>query len=261
MNVEIGVENSIERSVVILDDEAPARERLARLVNQLPGYRVEATFADGLEAVSQIKLLQPDLALLDISVPGMNGIEVARHISVFDSPPAILFCTAYDQYAIQAFEAGAVGYLMKPVRLEKLGLALASASRVSKLQLSQLPDTEIQTPVEASSETLKVKSQRGIELIPLDEVFCFVADGKYVTAKHANGESLLEDSLTQLEERWSKQFVRCHRSALVRIDAIQSFNKSADGTSFLKLCDQEETVPVSRRHLQEIRDILLNQRG
>lgn len=259
MSAEIGVENSIERSVVILDDEAPARERLARLVNQLPGYRVEATFADGLEAISQIKLLQPDLALLDISVPGMNGIEVARHISAFDSPPAILFCTAYDQYAIQAFEAGAVGYLMKPVRLEKLGLAMASASRVSKLQLSQLPEAEVQASPEVSSETLKVKSQRGIELIPLNEVFCFVADGKYVTAKHSNGESLLEESLTLLEERWAKQFVRCHRSALVRIGAIERLDKSAEGASFLKLTNQDETVPVSRRHLQEIREILLNQ--
>ena len=257
----MSADTSVERSVVILDDEAPARERLARLVNQLPGYRVEATFSDGLEAISQIKLLQPDLALLDISMPGINGIEVAKHISTLNNPPAILFCTAYDQYAIHAFEAGAVGYLMKPVRLEKLGIALASASRVSKLQLSQLPEAESQKPVELSSETLKVKSQRGIELIPLKEVFCFLADGKYVTAKHLNGESFLEESLALLEERWSNLYVRCHRSALVRIDAIQRLDRSADGTSVLKLYDQDERVPVSRRHLPEIREILLNQRG
>lgn len=252
---------SADRSVVILDDEAPARERLARLVNQLSGYRVEATFADGLEAISQIKLLQPDLALLDIAMPGISGIEVAKHISGFDTAPAILFCTAYDQYAIEAFEAGAVGYLMKPVRLEKLEQALAAASRVSKLQLQKLSEIDAQVPVEVKSETLKVKSQRGIELIPLNDVYCFVADDKYVTAKHLNGESLLEESLAQLEERFSKDFVRCHRSALVRIDAIQRLDRSSDGVSVLKLTNQDETVPVSRRHAHEIREILLNQRG
>ena len=247
------------RTVVIVDDEAPARDRLARLINQLPGYSVVASFADGLEAIPQIKTLQPDLALLDISMPGINGIEVARHISSFPEAPAILFCTAYDQYAIEAFEAGAVGYLMKPVRLEKLEHAMASASRVSKLRLSQLPEISEPTQVKTVGETLKVKSQRGIQLIPLEQISCFVADGKYVTVKHLEGESLLEESLAQLEHRLAEKFVRCHRSALVRIDAIQRLDRCADGSALLQLANQDQGVPVSRRHMQHIRDILLSQ--
>lgn len=248
-------------SVVILDDEPPARERLARLVNQLPGYQVQAAFADGFEAIAQIELLKPDLALLDISMPGINGIEVARHISRLQNPPAILFCTAYDEYAIKAFEAGAVGYLMKPVRIEKLETALQSASRLNKAQLSQLPESQTEESFSRVGETLKSKSQRGIQLIPLQEVFCFLADGKYVTARHLKGESLLEESLSQLEQRFSKDFVRCHRSALVRIAAIERLDRTTDGASSLKLINQEEGIPVSRRHAQQIRDLLLKQRS
>lgn len=247
-----------ERTVVIVDDEAPARERLARLVDQLIGYKTIAAFNDGLEAVAQIEALQPDLALLDIAMPGISGIEVAKHLSGFNNAPAIIFCTAYDQYAIQAFESGAVGYLMKPVRLEKLDQALASASRLSKLQLSQLPENPQQEIAGQSAETLKVKSQRGVQLIPLGEVVCFVADGKYVMAKHLKGESLLEESLNQLEQQFGEAFVRCHRSALVRISSIQKLEKSSDGSAFLTLLDHDEKVPVSRRHAQQIKEILLS---
>jgi two-component system, LytTR family, response regulator AlgR len=247
-----------ERTVVILDDEAPARERLTRLVDQLIGYRAIAAFSDGLDAIAQIEALKPDLALLDISMPGISGIEVAKHLSGFNNAPAIIFCTAYDQYAIEAFEAGAVGYLMKPVRLEKLDQALASASRLSKLQLAQLPEQPSSENSEPSEETLKVKSQRGIELIPLSEVLCFIADGKYVTARHLKGESLLEESLSQLEQQFSDTFVRCHRAALVRISSIQKLGKSADGSAFLTLSDDGENIPVSRRHAAQIREILLS---
>lgn len=247
----------VERSVIILDDEEPARQRLERLIDQLQGYRLVASCADGLEAIGKIEALQPDLALLDISMPGISGIEVARHVSGFNRAPAIIFCTAHDEYAIEAFDAGAVGYLMKPVRLEKLDRALASASRVSKLQLSQISRTQLAEAEPVAREMLSVKSRRGIQLIPVDEIFCFVADGKYVTARHLQGESILEESLNQLEEQFSQSFVRCHRSTLVRIAAIQRLDRCADGSSFLKLQDQEERLPVSRRHIQHIRSILL----
>lgn len=247
-----------ERTVVIVDDEAPARERLARLVDQLIGYRAIGSFSDGLEAIAKIESLQPDLALLDIAMPGISGIEVAKHLSGFSNAPAIIFCTAYDQYAIEAFDAGAVGYLMKPVRPEKLDQALASASRLSKLQLAQLPEDSSGEVVEQPAETLKVKSQRGVQLIPINEVLCFVADGKYVTAKHLKGESLLEESLNQLEQQFGEAFVRCHRAALVRVSSIEKLDRSPDGTTFLTLTDHLEKVPVSRRHTQQIKEILLN---
>ncbi len=246
-----------DRSVIILDDEEPARQRLQRLIEQLDGYTLVASCADGLEAIGKIEALKPDLALLDISLPGISGIDVARHISGFNKAPAIVFCTAHDEYAIEAFDAGAVGYLMKPVRLEKLGRALASASRISKLQLSQLSGIQPAVSAPVEREMLRVKSQRGIQLIPVDEISCFVAEGKYVTARHLQGESILEESLNQLEEQFSHAFVRCHRSTLVRIAAIQGLDRCADGASFLRLQGQEERVPVSRRHIQHIRSILL----
>lgn len=244
--------------VVILDDEALARERLLRLVESLPNYRVEAAFADGLEAIRQIEILKPDLALLDISMPGVSGIEVARHISGFPEAPAIVFCTAFDEYAVQAFEAGAVGYILKPVRPEKLRAALESASRLNKLQLSQLPRTEeVEDPAQIDKQCLRVKSQRGIQLVPMAEVFCFVADGKYVTAKHSGGETLLEESLAALEEQTAGVFIRCHRSALVRIDAIVSLDRAPDGSHCVSLSEKSISLPVSRRHISDIRGILL----
>lgn len=251
---------SDQLSVVILDDEALARERMFRLVEALPGYSVAAVFSEGLEAIAQIALLKPDLALLDISMPGISGIEVAKHISTFERAPAIVFCTAFDQYAVQAFDAGAVGYLLKPVRPEKLLKALQSASRLNKLQLSQISDQRIASQADDSDqECLRVKSQRGIQIIPMSEVVCFIADGKYVTAKHSGGDTLIEDSLAALEDKHAGLFTRCHRSALVRIGAISGLDRTPDGGHCLVLSDQNYTLPVSRRHLADIRGILLGQ--
>ncbi len=249
-------------SVVILDDEALARERLFRLVEALRGYSVVASFSDGLEAVAQIELLKPDLALLDISMPGINGIEVAKHISTFEHAPAIVFCTAFDEYAIQAFDAGAVGYILKPVRSEKLSKALESASRLSKLQLSQISVQQSSATSEAlDQECLRVKSQRGIQIIPMADIICFVADGKYITVKHRGGDTLIEDSLAALEEQHASLFTRCHRSALVRIDAISGLGRATDGGHCLSLSGQSYTLPISRRHLADIREVLLGQDG
>jgi|MEHZ01.3.fsa_nt_MEHZ010966933.1_3 two-component system response regulator AlgR len=249
---------SDQLSVVILDDEALARERMFRLVEALPGYSVAAVFSDGLDAITQIELLKPDLALLDISMPGISGIEVAKHISTFEHAPAIVFCTAFDEYAVQAFDAGAVGYLMKPVRPEKLLKALGSASRLNKLQLSQISEqTNASLTEDSDQECLRVKSQRGIQIIPMSEVICFVADGKYVTAKHRGGDTLIEVSLTALEDKHSDLFTRCHRSDPVRIGAISGLDRTPDGSHCLSLSDQNYTLPVSRRHLADIRGILL----
>lgn len=256
-------------NVVIVDDEALARDRLFRMIGALSGYRVIAAFAEGQEALKHIPILKPDLVLLDIAMPGLNGIEVAKGLAILEEPPAIVFCTAFDQYAVQAFETGAVGYLLKPVRNEKLVNALESAGRLNNLQLGQLAKidsglnvgADTGAPAAASEQpSLRIASGRGIRLIPLADICCYLAEGKYVRAVHSSGEEIMEESLMALEEQMAAQapgaFVRCHRSALVRIGAIQSLDPGPGGYS-LGLRDHKETPPVSRRHLQEIRTILL----
>ena len=118
-------------SVLIVDDELPARERLQRLVEELPGCDVAGVCSNGADALALAGKLKPAVVLLDIRMPGMTGIEVARHLGAFEHPPAIVFTTAYDEYALQAFESQAVGYLLKPVRSERLGQALRQASRLT----------------------------------------------------------------------------------------------------------------------------------
>ena len=256
--------------VVIVDDEALARDRLFRMIDGLSDYSVIAAFPEGQEALKQIPKLKPDLVLLDIAMPGMSGIQVAKGLASLETPPAIVFCTAFDQYAVQAFETGAVGYLLKPVRKEKLLIALQSASRLNNMQLGQL--AKIDASVDSSIATkapmpkdeipsLRIASGRGIKLIPIADIGCYLAEGKYVRAIYSQGEEIMEESLVALEAQMATQapgaFIRCHRSALVRVGAIQSLDPGPEGGYFLSLRNHRETPPVSRRHLQDVRAILL----
>lgn len=249
--------------VVILDDEALARERLYKLINSLPGYEVVATFSDGTEAQNHMSQINPDIALLDISMPGTGGIEVARYLALMPVPPAVIFCTAHDQFAVEAFDAGAVGYVLKPVRLEKLQKALASAASLNPLQLNKLNDlnADLKSGEADIDSSLIIKSQRQIKRIPLLDIEFFVAEGKYVRVKHKLGEELMEESLLALEEQMQAempgQFVRCHRSAVVRLDAVQSLQQSESGGYVLSLGEGQESLPVSRRHLPDVRRLLL----
>ena len=256
--------------VVIVDDEALARDRLFRMIDGLTSYRVIAAFPEGQEALTQIPKLKPDLVLLDIAMPGLSGIEVAKGLASLETPPAIVFCTAFDQYAVQAFETGAVGYLLKPVRKEKLLMALKSGSRLNNMQLGQLAnigtsaDSSIASKASVEKDkipSLRIASGRGIKLIPIAEICCYLAEGKYVRAIHSQGEEIMEESLVALEAQMATEapgaFIRCHRSALVRVGAIKSLDPGPEGGYFLALRNQRETPPVSRRHLQDVRAILL----
>ena len=243
-------------SVLIVDDELPARERLQRLVEELPGCVVAGVCSNGADALALAGKLKPAVVLLDIRMPGMTGIEVARHLGAFEHPPAIVFTTAYAEYALQAFESQAVGYLLKPVRSERLGQALRQASRLTSPQLLGLA-----TPAAplGARQHVAVRVRDELKLIPVKEIRYFRADQKYVTVRHSRGDDLIDESLKQLEEEFARDFVRAHRSILVGIAHVEALERAgADETYVLRLRGEEEPVAVSRRQLAELRKRLAN---
>jgi two-component system response regulator AlgR len=242
--------NAQAHSVLIVDDEQPARDRLERLVEELPGWSVAASCATGTDALPLVAKLRPSVALLDIRMPGMTGIELARHIGTFEHPPAIVFTTAYDEYALQAFESQAVGYLLKPVRRERLEEALKHASRFRSPQLHKLavPEAEL-----AARQHVAVRVRDELKLIPVKEIRFFRADQKYVTIRHGRGEELIEESLRQLEEEFARDFVRIHRSLLVAVAHIEALERTDDGGYELRLRDEQVALPVSRRQVADLR--------
>jgi two-component system response regulator AlgR len=239
----------LARSVVIVDDEPPARERLQRLVAEVPGWAVSGMCANGADALALVGKLQPAVVLLDIRMPGMSGIEVARHLSALAAPPAIVFTTAYDEYALQAFESHAVGYLLKPVRRERLEDALRHASRLSAPQLQKLAPKDAPS---TARQHVAVRDRDELKLIPVKDIRFFRADQKYITVRHAKGEELIEESLRQLEEEFARDFVRVHRSLLVAIAHIEALERTADGYE-LRLRGHPDVLPVSRRNVGDLR--------
>ena len=201
--------------VLVVDDERPARERLHQIIDDLDGYEFAGDANNGEQAIEQAVALAPDIVLLDIRMPGLNGIETAHHLNSLDKPPAIVFTTAYDEYAIEAFDAQAIGYVLKPVRQSRLETALTQASRLAGATLSVVAD---QAGLGSARKHVCVRSHDKLTLIPIADVSVFRADQKYVAVIHANGESLIDDSLKSLEEgirkrrrSHSPQRPRCYR--------------------------------------------------
>jgi two-component system, LytTR family, response regulator AlgR len=239
---------SLPIEVLIVDDEPPARERLERLVGELDGWSVAASCASGREALEQVVRLKPGIVLLDIRMPGMTGIETARHLSCLETPPAVVFTTAYDQYALEAFESRAVGYLLKPVRRERLESALAHAARVSPALLDRLAPPRAL----ATRRHIAVRVRDELRLIPVRDIVFFRAEQKYVTVRHGGGEDLIDESLRRLEEEFAAEFVRVHRSLLVAVGHVEALEKAQGGGHAIRLrggC----SVPVSRRQLGELK--------
>lgn len=239
--------------LIIVDDEEPARERLERLLEELADWDVVGSCATGTEALALVQKLEPAALLLDIRMPGMSGIETARHIATLESPPAVVFTTAYDRYAMEAFDAQAVGYLLKPVRLERLRQALEQAARLSAAKLRQVAkaDTENQ-----SRRHMAARLGEQVRLIPLDDVVMFRADRKYVSVVQERGEDLIDESLKDLEEEFAASFVRVHRSVLVNVAYIEALEKAADKKYVVRLRGREETLPVSRRQVGDLKRYL-----
>jgi two-component system, LytTR family, response regulator AlgR len=248
-------------NVLIVDDEPLARQRLARLLAQLNGYQVVAEAQNGEQAIASYEEHHPDVILMDIRMPVMDGLNAARYMAESEQPPALIFCTAYDDYALEAFDANAVDYLLKPVNRDKLAQALGKAQKLNRVQLSALVDsTDDATPPELRSH-ICAKSSRGVELVPLDDIRYFLADQKYVTVYHlSNGEvceTLIDDSLKDLEHEFGSRFVRVHRNALVAISHIQGLERTEEGTR-VKLAGVDWGPQISRRHMPAVRQMLQN---
>ena len=236
--------------VLIVDDELPARERLKSLLVEIPDTEVVGEASNGEQSLTRAYELTPDVVLLDVRMPGMDGIEVAQHLNALAEPPAVIFTTAFDEYAVNAFEAHAVGYLLKPIRKEKLAAALERAGRLTRPQLQKI--------AAASSEKrrthIAARRREGLRLIPIDEVQFFFAEQKYTTVRHVNGEDLIEDSLRLLEEEFDVDFVRIHRNALVNVRYLERIERGDDGQYFVRLRGCEAPLQVSRRMAGELRE-------
>jgi two-component system response regulator AlgR len=237
------------RKVLIADDELPARERLQRLLSELSGFSVSAACATGVEALDLISKQKPDIALLDIRMPGMTGLEVARHLDALERPPAVIFTTAYEQYAVEAFEAHAVGYLLKPVRRERLATALAHAAQLRAPVLRELGKDKVFAP----RRHIAVRVRDDLKLIPVAEIAFFRADQKYVAVRDADGEHLVEESLRNLETEFADAFVRAHRNLLVAIAHVEALERQEDGGYCVRMRGTGERLAVSRRQLTQLK--------
>jgi two-component system response regulator AlgR len=237
--------------VLIADDETPARERLRSLLAEIPDVEVVGEAANGEQALRLTVDTSPDVVLLDIRMPGMDGIEAARQINSLVEPPAVIFTTAYDEYAVSAFDTNAVGYLLKPIRKEKLAEALGRAGRLTRPQMQTLASSA--EPASKRSH-IAARHREGLRLIPVEEVMFFFAEQKYTTVKHLKGEDLIEDSLMSLEEEFGAAFVRIHRNALVSARYLEGIDRNAEGQYFVRLRGCEAPLQVSRRMASELRD-------
>jgi two-component system response regulator AlgR len=241
--------------LLIVDDEALARQRLARMVERLEGYRLVAQAANADEAMTAMAEHDPDVVLCDIRMPGQDGLQLAQQISAMEDPPAIIFCTAYDEYALDAFGAQAVDYLLKPVSDDKLQAALNKAQKVNRAQLAALAQADSDTSADSRNH-ISARTRRGVELIPLDTIHYFLADHKYVTVYHDDAETLIDDTLKELEQEFPERFVRVHRNALVAIKAIEGMERSPQGQYRLRLKGLDHQPVVSRRHVTPLREFL-----
>ncbi len=239
-------------NVLIVDDEPLARDRLRDLLNRLPDHEPCGEAGNGAEALRLAKLLNPDIVLLDIQMPGLSGLETARQLADLPHPPAVIFTTAYGQYALEAFDAQAVAYLLKPVRLERLEQALATSSRINRAQLARLAAEQ----AESSHTHIRARIGQQVRLIPFVDVFYLQADQKYVTVRHRHGEALIEESLKTLEQQLGSLVMRVHRNALAMAVHIAGLEKAADGGVCLVFDEIPDRLEVSRRHLSAIRQFI-----
>lgn len=245
-------------SILIVDDEAPARARLRELLSDiapsLPNV-VAGEAGNGVEALERLAEQPAEVVLCDIRMPRMDGIEFAGHLAGLTQPPALVFTTAYDNYAVQAFELNAIDYLLKPVRAPRLLAALEKA-RPSR---RPPPAGELANELAAIGRVVRgggrshlACHERGrLLLVPLAEVLYFKADLKYVTARTREREYLLDEALTRLEEEFAERFVRLHRAVLVAKDAVAGFERAgeedAEAYGWVLLRGVPEKLPVSRR--------------
>ncbi|HEV7819767.1 MAG TPA: LytTR family DNA-binding domain-containing protein [Burkholderiales bacterium] len=243
--------------VLVVDDEAPARNRLRDLLAdcalKMP-LEIAGEAATGRQALEMLPACDADVVLLDIRMPEIDGIETAQHIQKLDEPPAVIFTTAFDAYALKAFEVHAIDYLLKPIRAARLLEALARARSFAPLRAEVLREMK----PDARSH-LSVNERGRIHLIPIGDILFLKAELKYVTVRTAGREFLLEESLAKLEQEFFGRFVRVHRNCLVAKDAIRGFERTVDpegeGHWVVLLNNVAEKIDVSRRQQHIVREL------
>ena len=239
--------------ILLVDDEPLARSRLRELLGDIAiqfASEVVGEAANGIAALEFIRENPVDVVLADIRMPGMDGIELAGHLGAFERPPAVIFTTAYDNYAVQAFDLNAVDYLLKPVRTQRLLTALQKIAAAPQLEPALLAD--IGRKVRGGGRTHLSCHERGrLLLVPVAEVLYFKADLKYVTARTVEREFLLDEALTHLEGEFADRFMRLHRAVLVAKSALAGFEKAAgddaEAYGWALLRGVPDKLPVSRR--------------
>lgn len=229
--------------VLIVDDEPLARLRLGSLLGECEGVELAGSVGDGEAALAALTERQPDLLLLDINMPGLDGMALAARLAG-RARPLVVFCTAYENHALHAFELAAVDYLLKPVRLERLREALQRARK----RLADAP--------RANGAWLHARVRDEQVRVALDQVICLLAEEKYVCVRHTGGELLIEESLRQLEEAYPEQLIRLHRNCLVPPARLLGLKPLADGRVLARLAGTDYCPEVSRRNLPALRKLL-----
>ena len=240
--------------ILIVDDEKPARDRLRRMIGELEEFECAGEASNGREALNQASAIDPDIVLMDIRMPGMDGIQAARHLAELDHPPAVIFTTAYADHALEAFETHAVDYLLKPVRRERLQAALSAAKKPTKAQVAQSTETLSEF---GPRDHVCARVRGNLVLVQIKDIYYFHAEQKYVTVRHTGGEVLIEDALKALEVEFADHFHRIHRNALISISRLAGM-KAAENGQRVTFRDIDDTLEVSRRHLPGIRKIIKN---
>ena len=245
-------------TILIADDEAPARNRLRDLLGDIAEVSIIGEAKNGKEAIDLAIETKPDLLLLDIRMPLMDGIEAAQHAQKLEPRPHIIFTTAFDAYAIKAFDLNAIDYLLKPIRLERLQTAIAKAQALKPKQIEALK------PLQKQRTHLSIHERGRVVLVPIDQIIYLRAELKYITVRTVEREYLIEESLTHLETEFGQRFLRLHRNCLVAPFYITGYEKriveNSDGLSEQRwvalLKGIPETVAISRRQQHLVREII-----
>ncbi len=230
--------------ILIVDDEPLARVRMQRLLQNIPDTEIVGEAKNGKEALLNSSIRHPDIVLLDIRMPEMDGLEIALHLSKMKHPPAIIFTTAFSEHALAAFEANAVDYLLKPIRRERLEEALGKAQKINRAQLQELGKQE---EAKRSRSHISAYISGNLQLIPSENIYYFQAEQKYVSVRHPDGTLLIDDSLKSLEEEYGERFLRIHRNSLVALKYVEKLEKNAEGKCQICFRDIDDRLEISRR--------------
>ncbi len=243
--------------VFIADDEEPARDRLKELLGDIAGEVPTSVVGEarhGMEALERVPASGAQVLLADIHMPGMGGLELARHLAGLERPPAVVFITAHDRHAVEAFELNAIDYLLKPVRAARLAAALKKAMAAAAPAREQLA-----AAAQEAREYLSVVERNRIALVPVRDILFLRAEQKYVTVRTAAREHLIEEPLVALEKEFAGRLVRIHRNCLVARSAVRGFERNPgdeEAQWLVLLHGIDEKLPVSRRQWPAVRELI-----